>query len=423
MESFNSAGVSIDDLNEDTKQEFAVATGVAPDYVPPHNERICVDWRHNLGQGAEVDFDFGDGQLGETHEERRQLRREVEALAVRTAEALDMRMCSVDILRVPAHADICGDELAVLEVNSGVMLESLVKLRPSLEGMALTLVHDVVCDMFDLPRDLEGHAMTEQEQQKQCAQVRLGQNEPIDVLIVLNSDELWRSDTAEMHWLLDAAQRARTVVCADGGADRLLFAAAQVDRQSDLRIHHVIGDLDSLSDKTRHWCRQHGATVMHIDDQDTTDLDKCLKWLSEQPRGACDRSNGHVLNVIVADTCHSARTDQTLGNLHSMLRYIHQNKDSRVQVRLESAHNVSVPVTPGRTQLSLDTSLYGPHCGLIPLGQPARNVSTQGLQWNLAQQRMHLGQGLVSTCNMLASDEVHIDTSDALLLTVKKHTE
>ena len=75
--------------------------------VPLKGEEIPIEWRHNLGHGASpVLIPEPDERLCD--------------LAVRTAAALGVRFCSVDIVE--------GDNqtYSVLEVNSGVMMDSFI---------------------------------------------------------------------------------------------------------------------------------------------------------------------------------------------------------------------------------------------------------------------------------------------------------
>jgi glutathione synthase/RimK-type ligase-like ATP-grasp enzyme len=72
--------------------------------IPSAGEFVPFEWRHNLGHGAENDaVDDKDNAISE--------------LAVSAAAALQMKFCSVDMVRA-------ADQLLVLEVNAGVMMES-----------------------------------------------------------------------------------------------------------------------------------------------------------------------------------------------------------------------------------------------------------------------------------------------------------
>ena len=61
----------------------------------------------------------------------------------------------------------------------------------------------------------------------------------------------------------------RLVIAADGGADRA--------RRCGWPVHHVVGDLDSITAATLAECRRHGALIhRHPADKDATDLELAL---------------------------------------------------------------------------------------------------------------------------------------------------
>lgn len=78
-------------------------------HVPANTEEIVLNWRHNLGQGAIPVF-VRDGRL----------RERLCSIATQSLDALGLRCGSVDILEAQ------GDYL-VLEVNNGIMVESLAR--------------------------------------------------------------------------------------------------------------------------------------------------------------------------------------------------------------------------------------------------------------------------------------------------------
>lgn len=93
---------------------YLLAGGKAEECIPENRmkevlakgERYYLNWKHNLGQGA--------GAVLYTAEQVP----EVAALALRTAEALQVRFGSFDVIRT-------ADGIRVLEVNTGVMMENL----------------------------------------------------------------------------------------------------------------------------------------------------------------------------------------------------------------------------------------------------------------------------------------------------------
>ena len=93
---------------------FADLDKAALDAIVPAGDRRVLNWRHNLESGAEPAL----LQEGETRDA-------CVALAARAAQAVGIRFASVDVVRA-------GGSWQVLEVNSGVMMETLSSKHPEL---------------------------------------------------------------------------------------------------------------------------------------------------------------------------------------------------------------------------------------------------------------------------------------------------
>mmetsp|Transcript_3396 Transcript_3396/g.7800 ORF Transcript_3396/g.7800 Transcript_3396/m.7800 type:complete len:333 (+) Transcript_3396:54-1052(+) len=76
--------------------------------VPAEGEAVPLEWRHNLGQGATADLDVPEA-----------MREQLKPLAVKAAAAIGIRFSSVDV------AEVEGEGLMIMEVNGGVMMDSL----------------------------------------------------------------------------------------------------------------------------------------------------------------------------------------------------------------------------------------------------------------------------------------------------------
>lgn len=106
------------------------------DRVPERGERVELNWRHNLGQGAEPEL--LDVESPRFHE--------VSALALRAAAALGIELASVDVV------DAAGT-LKILEINSGIMMESLVRTLPDGRALARRFYDRIVCAALSLDVD------------------------------------------------------------------------------------------------------------------------------------------------------------------------------------------------------------------------------------------------------------------------------
>tara|TARA_Y100000590_G_scaffold453412_1_gene598409 strand:+ start:232 stop:870 length:639 start_codon:yes stop_codon:yes gene_type:complete len=66
--------------------------------------------------------------------------------------------------------------------------------------------------------------------------------------------------------VLDTINEAKTVICLDGGADRLITLG--------YKPHYILGDLDSIKREKD----DYGCKIIRLKDQNMTDLEKGLLW-------------------------------------------------------------------------------------------------------------------------------------------------
>ncbi|GFS39788.1 DNA mismatch repair protein [Actinidia rufa] len=60
-----------------------------------------------------------------------------------------------------------------------------------------------------------------------------------------------------------------------------------------------------------------------------------------------------------------------------------------------------------RHEILIQSSVEGPHCGLIPIGMPSERTTTTGLKWNLSDTEMRFG-GLISTSNIVIEERITV---------------
>lgn len=73
---------------------------------------------------------------------------------------------------------------------------------------------------------------------------------------------------------------AHFIICADGGANRLYDAFPQSDKMSGFLPAVIAGDMDSIRPDVQQHFTNHGSEIIdQSQDQDTTDLQKCLSQL------------------------------------------------------------------------------------------------------------------------------------------------
>ncbi|KAK9811230.1 hypothetical protein WJX72_000358 [[Myrmecia] bisecta] len=174
----------------------------------------------------------------------------------------------------------------------------------------------------------------------------------------------------------------------------------------------IIGDLDSLRPDVREFYEGLGTQTMDLsDDQDSTDLQKCLAYVQQHiavaPADLADCQ-------IVAVGALGGRLDHTMHNLN--LLYKHPQLDLILLGDGSSARLVP----KGQSEIRPCRAVEGPSCGLVPLGAPA-TVTTTGLRWNLDETVMAI-KGLVSTSNLIVADTVHVHTNAELIWTTELHS-
>lgn len=168
----------------------------------------------------------------------------------------------------------------------------------------------------------------------------------------------------------EAVALAPHVVAADSGAQAVAAWGA--------RPEAVIGDMDSVADLAR-WREEPGVRVLHLPEQDTTDLEKCL-YSVDAP---------FFLGVGFT----GRRFDHTLAALHALLRWGRR-------VVLIGEEDV-VFLCPPDWRARLDP---GARVSFFPLG-PVQGQASTGLVWPI--QGLDFAPGLrIGTSNAAADAEV-----------------
>ncbi|KAJ2917394.1 hypothetical protein MD484_g3027, partial [Candolleomyces efflorescens] len=202
--------------------------------------------------------------------------------------------------------------------------------------------------------------------------------------------------------------------CADGGANHLHDVFLQVPDGNEARLRYlpdlIKGDLDSLRPDVRAFYEAHGVPVVQQDDQDSTDLMKCIQALEEKER----RENNGQYHIVLLGGL-AGRLDQTIHTLSCL----HKLRKSRERICALTDDNVGWVLDEGEHELKIDHDLLGPTCGLLPVGIDSTILSTRGLRWNLDQHPSSF-DGLVSTSNHLVPhQDVWIRTSKPIWWTAE----
>ncbi|KAG8927174.1 hypothetical protein FRC01_007884 [Tulasnella sp. 417] len=239
------------------------------------------------------------------------------------------------------------------------------------------------------------------------------------VLIVLNqpfAPALFKRIWEATHWHCFA----------DGASNRVYDTLSAADREAHLP-DLIKGDLDSIRPEVRQWYEQRKVDVVCDPDQDATDFMKAIASVVALEAASASPDQ---LGIIVLGGL-SGRLDQTVHTLS----YLHKLRTQRERVfvvtdddvswvldsvsgTLHRSHDSKLIMTgastfKGEHDISVDRSLLGPTCGLLPVGVGSTILSTRGLEWNLTEKESSF-DGMVSTSNWLAEDQIWIKTSEPI---------
>ncbi|KAG9040366.1 hypothetical protein FS837_000735 [Tulasnella sp. UAMH 9824] len=201
---------------------------------------------------------------------------------------------------------------------------------------------------------------------------------------------------------------------ADGASNRVYDSLSAGDRESYLP-DLIKGDLDSIRPEVRQWYEGRQVDVVRDPDQYSTDFMKCVASVDalEAASGSPDQ-----LGIIVLGGL-SGRLDQTVHTLS----YLHKLRTRRDRIFVVTDDDVSWVLDSGEHDITVDRSLLGPTCGLLPVGVGSTILSTRGLEWNLTEKESSF-DGMVSTSNWIVEDRIWIKTSQPIWWCVeRKKTE
>ncbi|XP_042439120.1 thiamine pyrophosphokinase 1-like isoform X2 [Zingiber officinale] len=208
---------------------------------------------------------------------------------------------------------------------------------------------------------------------------------------------------------------AKLRVFADGGANRVYDGMPNLFPEIDpMEVRHrykpdiIRGDMDSIRPEVKEFYVNMGVKVEDVSyDQDTTDLHKCVNYVCD----SMDELAKSNFCILIAGAL-GGRFDHEAGNINvlykfSNIRIILLSDDCLIQL---------LPKTHCH-EIHIQSSVEGPHCGLVPIGAPSASTTTTGLQWDLTDTGMSFG-GLISTSNIVREDTITVKSDTDLLWTI-----
>jgi thiamine pyrophosphokinase len=209
-------------------------------------------------------------------------------------------------------------------------------------------------------------------------------SESTKALVICNGDVLSKAKIAPL------LREKPFIICADGGANKA--------RLLGIRPHAIIGDLDSISSRTRkHFSR---VETIHIAGQESTDLEKALDFLLKLLIPSA---------TVVGAT--GGRPDHSLANL-SILKKYHK----RIRL-LFSDPFCDIRIIDSKIVFE---AMVGSVISLMPLNR-CEGIQTIGLKYSLNNESLDLGER-EGTSNVVTSSPVKITVKKGslLLFIVKK---
>lgn len=233
-------------------------------------------------------------------------------------------------------------------------------------------------------------------------------------VIILNSPIRLKKNLMFQLW-----ENAQVTITVDGGTHRWLnyLDKEGIDIFSGNYNKYVpnliTGDMDSSSKCTINKLQDIGSKVIMTPDQMFTDYTKALMELKIHVKE--ENINLNAVFVIVENM---GRFDHLLGNINTLyksgkiipnVQIIQVASDSLTWLLKAGFHRIRIP----------NVLLQGNNwCGLLPIGAPAKHISTTGLKWNLDNGFMQFG-GLVSTSNTYDKcPEVTVNADVSLIWTM-----
>lgn len=114
-------------FDEDVAQQLDL------DSVPASGQRVSIGWKHNLGLGGHAEL-VPAGPFRES----------VASLASRAAASIGLQFGSVDVVAV-------GESLSVLEINAGVMMESVARQIDDGPAIVTEIYERAICRLLGIP--------------------------------------------------------------------------------------------------------------------------------------------------------------------------------------------------------------------------------------------------------------------------------
>lgn len=237
-------------------------------------------------------------------------------------------------------------------------------------------------------------------------------------------------------------------VCADGGANQLYEYFGENEKARALHIpHFIVGDLDSLTDKTRAYYALHGTIVIPQLTQYATDFDKSLLvsrlyFHSEETRAKLqdyekiDEHDGLAQLELEVSTPPTeaddiyvyalggigGRFDQTIASMHQLYKLSEQYK--YIDILFITSSDIVFLVKKGKNYIEYSLKqLWNaqdkvPVCGLLPLGNTPVTLNTSGLKYDVTDWESSMLGNVSSSNGICGVNGVIVESSGPIVMNI-----
>ena len=203
-------------------------------------------------------------------------------------------------------------------------------------------------------------------------------------------------------YFLDLWSESTLRIAADGGANRV-FDALQ-HQKNPLLPHYIKGDLDSIRPEVQEYYQSHHEIILQKDsDQNTTDLQKCLKLFMT------GEIYGHFEEPLIICGGLGGSLSHTMANIESIVQYAPKMNNS---LYLLSDDNLACVLEEGSHTIRVAPDMY---CAFVPLVSSCYVTHSTNLKYPLDGLELQFGQ-LVSTSNQCTSEEITVEVARGPLL-------
>ena len=182
----------------------------------------------------------------------------------------------------------------------------------------------------------------------------------------------------------------------------------------------IVGDMDSLRPDVEEHYRSQNVKIVKHPDQDSTDLQKCLKYIEDQTTQTEDEdeSSRRKMDVAIFGSL-GGRADQAFSQLHHLYASSQNTTPAIGDLYLITTESVIFLLEKGKNSIHapVGPEHFTENVGIIPIGRPS-TITTHGLEWDVTDWHTEFGTQM-STSNHISAEEVEVDTSERVLFTLE----